>query len=341
MINQIGVAALMAAAGLFAANARANAAEPASIDVTYPNGDISLAAEFMLPPGDSPLAAVVIVQGSGSSDRTNRWSRDIAEALLGMGVAVLLTDKRGSGASQGNWQTASFEDLATDVLAGLAYLRTVGEIDSTRIGIVGLSQGGQVVAIAAAQSSDVAFVVNVSGKAVGFAEGSFTEMANTARESGLDEDEVSAVLALNREAALFAAGGAWVSYDMARRQALDTTIRDIAEGFPATSDAPIWVFLQSAVTFDPLSYWVLVEQPVFIVYGEADEKNNVPVAESVRRLTHAFSAADKRNYEILVVPGATHGIRNPATNRLAPLFLERLRHWLVETAGVGELDQAR
>jgi hypothetical protein len=252
-----------------------------------------------------------------------------------MGVAVLLTDKRGSGASEGNWQTASFEELATDVLAGSDYLHTRAEIDSTRIGIVGLSQGGQVVAIAAARSESVAFVVNVSGKAVGFAEGSFTEMANTARESGFDEKGISAVLALNREAALFAAGGPWASYETARRQALDTPIRDIAERFPSTRDAPIWTFLQSALTFDPLSYWVLVEQPVLIVYGEADEQNNVPVAESVRRLTHAFGAANKRNYEILVVPEATHGIRDPATHRLAPLFLERLGEWLVETAGVG------
>jgi dipeptidyl aminopeptidase/acylaminoacyl peptidase len=334
MINRIGAAVLIVAGGLFTSNVRAIAAEPASIDVTYPNGQITLAAELMLPPGDQALPAVVIVQGSGRSDRTNRWSRDIANELLAMGVAVLLTDKRGSGASEGNWQTASFEELATDVLAGSAYLQTLTEIDSTRIGIVGLSQGGQVVAIAAARSNSVAFVVNISGKAVGFSEGSFTEMANTARESGFDENAVSAVLALNREAALFAVGGPWASYETARRQALDTPIRGIAEGFPSTRDAPIWTFLQSVATFDPLSYWVLVEQPVLIVYGEADEQDNVPVAESVRRLTHAFGASDKRNYEILVVPGATHGIRDPATNRLAPLFTKRLGEWLVETAGV-------
>lgn len=321
---------VMMLAGLVALSSHMAAATVSSIDVTYRNGELNLAAELLLPESSEPLPTAIIVQGSGSSDRRNRWSRDIADALLSAGVAVLLTDKRGSGASQGSWQTASFDDLAADALAGVAYLRSRDDVDSERIGIVGLSQGGQVVAVAAARSEQIAFVVNVSGKAVSFAEGSFIEMANTARQAGLDKAHVSEVLALNREAALYAGGGAWQQYAQARADALKTPIRDIAEGFPADADAPIWGFLRSAVYFDPLAYWTLVRQPVFVVYGEADEKDNVPVAESVRRLQHAFAAAEKSNFEILVVPHASHGIRDPETHRLAPLFLERLKAWLEE-----------
>lgn len=299
-----------------------------TLDVQYESEGVVLAAELIVPPGARPRAAAIIAQGSGTSDRTNQWSRDVANALVERGLAVLLTDKRGSGASQGDWRTASLDDLALDILAGARFLAGRPEIDATRIGVVGLSQGGQVAALAAARSSQVAFVVNVSGKTVTFAEGSFAEMANSARQAGLSDAGVDEVLAVNMAAAKYMTTGDWDAYALARARALTTSARPVAEGFPGEEDAPIWTFLRSAVLFDPLPYWVQVTQPVLVVYGEADEQDNVPVAESVRRLEHAFRVVRKRNYEILVVPGASHGIRAPGSRDLAPVFLNRLTTWL-------------
>ena len=72
-----------------------------TIDVRYESGKVTLATLLMLPPGDKPVPAAVIAQGPGASDRTNRWSREIAEELVNNGLAVLLTDKRGAGVSGG------------------------------------------------------------------------------------------------------------------------------------------------------------------------------------------------------------------------------------------------
>lgn len=239
-----------------------------------------------------------------------------------------MTDKRGSGTSEGDWRTVSLNDLALDVLAGVRFLASRSDIDATRIGVVGLSQGGQVAAVAAARSAQLAFVVNVSGKAVTFAEGSFSEMANSARQAGLSEADVDAVLALNMAAARYLTTDDWEPYARARSGALATPIGPVAEGFPEAKDAPIWTFLRSAILFDPLPHWVQTTQPVLVVYGGADEQDNVPVAESVRRLEHAFGAVHKRNYEILVVPGASHGIRAPGSRALAPTFLKTLAAWV-------------
>lgn len=306
-----------------------------AIDVTYPSGDVTLAAELRLPAAAAPAAAAVIVQGSGASDRSNQWSREIADALRRLGLAVLLTDKRGAGASGGDWRTASFADLAADAIAGVEFLRTRPEIDPDRVGVVGISQGGNVVPLAAARSDAVAFVVNVSGKAVTFAEGSFVEMANTARQAGLDEDGVREVLRVNQAAATFLTRGDWDQYARARERGLQTAARGVVEGFPASRDASVWTFLRSAVSYDPLAYWVQVEQPVLVVYGEADEQDNVPVRESVHRLEYAFGVAGKTNVRMLVVPDAGHGIRDPRTHRLAPLFLETLGEWLREEVSRG------
>ncbi|HYO13511.1 MAG TPA: alpha/beta fold hydrolase [Thermoanaerobaculia bacterium] len=304
-------------------------------DVRYRNGSVTLAALLMLPRSGSPVAGAVIAQGSGTSDRTNGWARAIAEELVGSGLAVLLTDKRGSGASEGDWQRADFGDLAGDALAGVRYLRGRPEVDRERVGLVGLSQGGWVVPLAAARSDEVAFVIDISGASVSFAEQSFTEMANTARQAGLPEDQVREVLELNRAAGEYLVTGDWERYRRAREHGLGRPWKEIAAGFPGAPDLPVWTFLRGVAAYDPLPYWIQLTEPVLVLYGAEDEHDNVPVAESVRRLEHAFRSAAKTNYEIVVIPGAGHGFLDPKSRELMPAFVERLRGWVGRTVGVG------
>jgi pimeloyl-ACP methyl ester carboxylesterase len=297
-------------------------------EVRYANGHVALAGLLMLPPARGPVPGAVIIQGSGRSDRTNQWARAIAEELVRAGVAVLLTDKRGSGASGGDWQTAGFDDLAGDALAGVAALRARGDIDSRRVGLAGLSQGGWIAPLAASRSPHVAFVIDVSGAAVSYAEQSFHEMGNTARQAGLSDAAVAEVLALNRAAGQYLIDGDWAAYEAARRHALGTEAKPVAEGFPAAEDARIWTFLRKSFAFDPMPYWIVLRQPVLVVLGADDERDNVPVAASVQRLEAGFVSAGKRNGRVVVIPGAGHSFIDPATHQLMPAFTQALAEWV-------------
>ena len=297
-------------------------------EVRYANGDVALAGLLMLPEARGPVPGAVIIQGSGRSDRTNQWARAIAEELVGAGVAVLLTDKRGSGASGGDWQTAGFDDLAADALAGVAVLRARAGVDSARVGLVGLSQGGWIAPLAAARSPHVAFVVDVSGATVSYAEQSFHEMGNTARQAGLSEAAVAEVLALNRAAGDYLVGGDWAAYERARQRALGTEARPVAEGFPAARDARIWTFLRKSFAYDPMPYWIVLRQPALVILGADDERDNVPVATSVQRLQSAWASAGKRNGRVVVVPGAGHSFIDPTTHELMPAFTQALAEWV-------------
>lgn len=299
--------------------------------VTYRSGEIELAAAFLVPEGPGPFPAAVIVQGSGASDRTNAWARAIAETLAESGLAVLLTDKRGSGRSGGDWQTAGFDELATDALAGVAFLAARPEIDARRIGIAGLSQGGRIVPIAAARSDSVAFVINLVGDAVSFGEQSAHEMRNIARQAGLDEAMTREVLQLNAAAGRALLTGDWSDYRRLREAGLRAPWARIAEGFPPPG-APIWTFLGKVADFDPMSYWILVRQPVLIVYGAEDERDNVAVSESVRRLLFGFGQVGKRNYRLVVVPGVGHNLGLGSNADDGPgAAAEAIRDWLGRT----------
>jgi uncharacterized protein len=320
----------LAAAMLICGQPADAASEPArEVPVVYAS-DVPLAGLLIHPSPSRRTPAVVIVHGSGSSDRTNGWARAIAETIAQAGVAVLLTDKRGSGQSGGDWRTAGFDELADDALAGVRHLRTRNDIDPDRIGLVGLSQGGRIVPIAAARSDDVAFVVNIVGDAVSFGEQSAHEMRNIARQAGLDAELTREVLELNSAAGRALLTDEWTEYGQLREQALTRPWAPIAQGFPPVG-APIWTFLGKVADFDPMPYWILVRQPVLVVYGAEDEQDNVAVEESRRRLRFGFEQAGKTNYRIDVLPGVGHTLGWTPAGGLGPAAAAAISDWLSAT----------
>jgi pimeloyl-ACP methyl ester carboxylesterase len=239
-----------------------------------------------------------------------------------------LTDKRGSGRSTGDWRTAGFEELAADALAGVRFLHSQDRIDPDRIGLVGLSQGGRVVPVAAALSDEVKFAVNVVGDAVSFGEQSFHELLNMARRAGLDANDTRELIELNRAAGHYVLTGNWQPFSERLQAGMSRPWRRIAAGFPPTRDAPIWTFLRKAATFDPMPYWVLVRQPVPVLYGEEDETDKVAVAESRRRLEFGFRQSGKDNFEIAILPGLGHALTDASGGALHTHAARVLDAWI-------------
>src|SRR5262249_112299 len=147
---------------------RSSAAAPASLPAFFDNGDIRLRFTLDLPPGKGPFPAVVMGHGSGKTTRDQLvWA---SRHLTSLGYAVLRFDKRGGGESTGTYVFVGTKDspwvfpqLASDVAAGVRFLRTRPEIDPRRIGLFGNSQAGWILPLAARDLGDVAFVILWSG----------------------------------------------------------------------------------------------------------------------------------------------------------------------------------
>ncbi len=253
-------------------------------DVSYASGDTRLAAALLIPDGRGPYPAVVIIQGSGDSDRSNGWARAWAESLARHGIAALLTDKRGSGKSGGDWKTVGFDVLAGDAVAGVEYLRSRRSIRRGDVGVVGLSQGGHVAPLVGTSSGNVAFVVNISGASTLPVEQVNHEMRNTFRQAGLDETGVEAGMRIQALAERYLKTGDWDSYRNALNAAMNTPLKPVAEGFPQTQDSWVWGWWRLVGDFDPIPHWSGLTVPGLVMYGALDEQDNVPVAASIRRL---------------------------------------------------------
>ena len=158
-------------AGLFAAScllAACAAAVPATADreeITFSSNGARLSGTIVFPSSGPIVASVVFVHGSGPQRR----DLALAERFAAHGIAALVYDKRGVGRSQGTFVgRGAFSErnlrlLADDAAAALAVLSAHPRLSRVPAGLVGLSQAGWIVPLAAASSRSAAFVGLWSG----------------------------------------------------------------------------------------------------------------------------------------------------------------------------------
>ena len=145
-----------------------------SEQVEFINGEVTLAGTLTLPADDGLHPAVILISGSGPQDRDGAMPpipaytpfAAIADRLAQQGIAVLRYDDRGVGESSGEYIQADEEDFVEDAEAALEYLTSRKDIDSSRIGLIGHSEGGMIAAIVAGKRPGVGFVVSLAGPAV-------------------------------------------------------------------------------------------------------------------------------------------------------------------------------
>jgi dipeptidyl aminopeptidase/acylaminoacyl peptidase len=242
--------------------------------VEFRNEDqaIDLAGMLFLPPGNGPFPAAVVIHGSGASRRANRWYLTLTHFLQDHGIAVLLPDKRGSEQSGGDWRSASFEDLATDTLAAIRHLQEAHAREISRVGVIGMSQGGWIAPIVSDRSPELSFLVNVVGSAV------------TTHQQLLYEED----------------------HNLRQLGVLPGLSRALA--YPSAYSLRAWRqsdFWSAVGDFDPLPYWNRLDTPALVLYGEID--TNTPSHRSVVLLREL----NNPRISVRMYAGSGHALQDP------------------------------
>ena len=117
-----------------------------SMDVTFPSGSVRLAGTYTTPAGPGPFPAAVLLSGSGLLDRDGNHKRirlnvscDLASELAAAGWASLRYDKRGVGASGGDYLSTGFYGELADAEAARDWL--LAREDVTSVIAIGHSGG--------------------------------------------------------------------------------------------------------------------------------------------------------------------------------------------------------
>lgn len=96
--------------------------------------------------------AVLFLHGfTGSRHEAHRLFVLAARSLAQTGIASLRIDFRGLGDSSGDFSEMTIESELQDAVAALRFLRRRPEVDAKRIGLLGMSMGGLVASLVAAQ----------------------------------------------------------------------------------------------------------------------------------------------------------------------------------------------
>lgn len=155
----------------------------------------TLAGTLTIPEGEGPFPAMVLVSGSGQQNRDEELMNHrpfwvIADYCARHGIAVLRYDDRGVGGSDGEVKNATSMDFSYDAEAAFDYLRNRKEINASKVGILGHSEGGVINFMVSARRLEVAFLVSLAGPSVNGIEVLKEQQAAILRASGMTEEMV-------------------------------------------------------------------------------------------------------------------------------------------------------
>jgi pimeloyl-ACP methyl ester carboxylesterase len=310
-------------------------------DVRFSNGHVQLAGLLISPIGGARHPAIILVHGSGAENR--EYILPWARFLVRRGIAVLGYDKRGVGGSTGDWNTASFDDLAGDVVAAFNHLKTRRDIDARQIGLLGVSQAGWIMPLAAVRAKDIAFLISISGAGVPGAETTIDQAQNEMTASGMPSQVVEQIIGLMKLQNQFArTGQGWDAYARTREMLV---ARAQAAGvqwpppdlFPGTPDHPYWQFMRRLYFYDPAPTLRQLHVPTLALFGELD--NNIMADKNKAAWEAALKAGDNRDYTLRILPKANHSqfeakigsnAEMPSLRRFVPVYFTTIQDWLAK-----------
>lgn len=278
-------------------------------EVQFSNDAVELSGTLLMPVSEAKHPAVVFVHGSGPE--TRHASRFLAEQFANTGVAALIYDKRGTGASQGDWTRSDFDDLAGDVLAGVSLLEGHPGIDPERIGLRGQSQGGWIAPLAANKTEGVAAIITVSGSLTTPALQGHWSTQRALIGGGYSEGEITRAEGVLRAKDEATRTGDWDPFYRAVAAVKDEPWFEIADINPDPDTTSwFWPWYRTIMDFDPLPVFRELEVPMLAVLGGNDEY--VSAARSKRVLTE-FRDELGKPISIRVFDGADHNLRIQST----------------------------
>ncbi len=303
--------------------------------VRFSSGAIQLSGTLISPASGGKHPAIILVHGSGPEDR--EYILPWARFLIRRGIAVLGYDKRGVGGSSGDWKTASFDDLAADVVAAFEYLKTRRDIDSAQIGLLGVSQAGWIMPIAAVRAKDLAFLISISGAGITTAETTIDQAQNEMTARGMKPQTIADIVAIMKLQYEFArTGQGWQEYAAAREQ-LAARLGQPPGTFPKTPDHPHWQSIRLLYFYDPAPTLRQLQVPVLALFGELD--NNIVAEKNKAAWEAALSAGRNRDYTLRILPKANHGqfeakigsnAEWPTLQRFVPAYFTAIEGWLAK-----------
>ena len=294
-------------------------------DITVNNSaapKVNLAGTLTTPKGDGPFPLAILVSGSGRQNRNSEILGHqtflvIADYLTRAGIAVLRYDDRGVGLSSGSHTKSTTADFASDTKAMYNYAKTLTKIDTTKIGIIGHSEGGMIAPMIASENSDIGYIVSLAGPAVAIADLMTDQNVQIMEQLGMSKEGLEIT-----NTSLPKIYGI-VNQDKEPKELFDTLIASV-HGFYDTlseedqkllSPNKASYYMQLSQTFftpwfryflayDPTESWQKTKCPVLAINGSEDIQ--VAAKMNTDAIISNLAIAGNMNAKVKILPGLNH-----------------------------------
>ena len=291
-------------------------------EVSFENSSagITLAGTLSLPSKDGVYPAVILISGSGPQNRDEELLEHkpflvLSDYLTKNGIAVLRYDDRGVAASKGDFKSATTADFAKDASAALAYLRTRKEINTSKIGLAGHSEGGVIAPLIASTDKKVSFMVLLAGTGLPGDEVLLLQKALIERAGGMIESEIANGQKINKgafEIVKKATTSSQVATDLdlyfqkiekenptsgKEKEAKEQEFRTIKNQLSSP-------WMQYFIKYDPAIALEKVTCPVLAINGSKDLQ--VPPNENITAIGNALAKAGDKKVTTQIIPNLNH-----------------------------------
>ena len=322
-----------------------------------PTAGNSLAGTLTIPNSKKGVfPAAILITGSGPQNRNEEIMGHkpflvLADYLTRHGIAVLRYDDRGIGKSNGDFQSATTSDFATDASAAFDFLKSQNGIDTSHIGLIGHSEGGMIAPMVASERNDVGFIVLLAGPGLTGEQILHMQSALIAKADSANDKDIETVKKLNSDI-----------YTILKKNSDNTKasekITKVIHSYNKKlspekkednlSDKEIEVQIQTLtspwfryfLTFDPAYYLTKVTCPLFALNGSLDLQ--VPSKENLNAIERAMIFGGNSHYTIEEVQGVNHLFQTAKTGApseyskieetISPLVLEKITDWILKTS---------
>jgi pimeloyl-ACP methyl ester carboxylesterase len=327
-------------------------------EVVYKNtkDNVKLAGTLTFPRGSAGKhPAVILITGSGIQDRDSTIAEHrpflvLSDHLTKKGIAVLRVDDRGAGGSDLGSVTATTENFAGDVLAGIEYLKSRKEIDPKRIGLVGHSEGGIIAPMVAARSKDVRFIVILSGTGQTGAEVILTQLALMQKASGAKAETISEAVDFQKSLLSIITSepddnlAEQKINEMLAKRKSKMNERELKEFGQVEanlkSQLPLLLspWYRYFLAYNPRPTLEKIGIPVLALNGEADVQ--VASKENLSLISDALRAGGNKDFTVKSFPKLNHLFQTSKTGlpneygvieeTISPQVLETVSSWILE-----------
>jgi hypothetical protein len=309
--------------------------QPIPESVYFLNENIRLVGELYLPTNPGPHPTVIFTHGSGGAGRDNSRYQLEATYFAEQGIASLVFDKRGYGESGGDWRTATFEDLASDAIAAVDYLKSRKDIDVSRLGLRGASQSGWILPLAAIESADVRYLILISPAGMTPYDQILYDVRTDVEDAGFSPRDAEQALTVIKSGLAYSRTlDNWDRHEDVLRNFEGKEWLSIASG-PPVPDHWMWTWIRPLLDFDSVPIAASLDIPVLVILGEDDREAASQVAGF--RFEKAFHDSESKRL-VRYFPNASHSLRTtvdlPEDVRppIVDGYLETMRDWILNSS---------